>query len=266
MESVKTVFLKYLPMEILGVEHWQLIVLFFLVATLYSSVGFGGGSSYLALLALFAVDFLLTRSVALMCNITVVTGSVYIFYKKGYLDIRKSIPLVLLSVPLAFVGGYLPIKETSFYILLGGTLFFAGILTWFQPTPKNGNGNSTAHSNLTSSGIGGAIGLLSGMVGIGGGIFLAPLLYLVRWASPKAIAATSSLFILVNSISGLAGQLLKPGFKMDWYFALPLLVSVFIGGQLGVRLTSGKLPAIWVRRATALLILYVSSQLLMKYL
>jgi uncharacterized membrane protein YfcA len=149
---------------------------------------------------------------------------------------------------------------------LGGTLFFAGILTWFQPNASETGYNSNPLPIWKSLGIGGIIGLLSGMVGIGGGIFLAPVLYLFRWAGPKQIAATSSLFILVNSISGLAGQLLKPDFKMDWGFTLPLLFAVLIGGQIGTRITASKLPAIWVRRATSVLILYISTQLLIKYL
>lgn len=253
-------------MEFLSLEHWELFIFFLFIALLYSSVGFGGGSSYLAVLALFGVNFLLTRSVALICNITVVAGSVLVFHQKGLLDWRKSLPLVLTSVPMAFAGGYLPIKESSFYVLLGGTLFFAGILTWFQPW-LNGQVTSEKSANSwTDLGIGASIGFLSGMVGIGGGIFLSPVLYLLKWAPPKQIAAVSSLFILVNSVSGLAGQLTKPDFKMDWAFAIPLMVAVLIGGQAGARNTSRKLSPVWVRRATAILILYVSTQLLIKYL
>ncbi|TAK41097.1 MAG: sulfite exporter TauE/SafE family protein [Saprospiraceae bacterium] len=245
---------------------WELYFLFFLIALLYSSVGFGGGSSYLAILALFGVDYLLTHSTALFCNIAVVSGSVYIFHKKGHLDLKKTLPLVAASVPLAFVGGYLPIRENAFFILLGFTLLIAGILTWLKPQieklPQNPSGPKSKFQNPV---IGGGIGLLSGMVGIGGGIFLAPVLYLTRWAQPKTIAATSSLFILVNSIAGLGGQLAKPDFEIDLKFVLPLLACVILGGQIGVRIAVNHFPAIWVRRATALLIMYVGVRLLLKY-
>ena len=253
------------------IQHWELIVLFFFIAALYASVGFGGGSSYLAILALFGVNFLLTRSTALFCNITVVTSGVYIFYKNGHLDLRKALPLTIASVPLAFVGGYLPIQEKYFFILLGTALLIAAVLTWVQPpfkslAPPIPAAPEISKSNFRNLVIGGSIGLLSGIVGIGGGIFLAPVLYLTRWAEPKTVAATSSLFILLNSISGLAGQMAKPGFIMDWQFVLPLMLSVFLGGQLGARFAANRLPSLWVRRATALLIFYVSIRLVLKYL
>ncbi|MEZ4958576.1 MAG: sulfite exporter TauE/SafE family protein [Saprospiraceae bacterium] len=246
---------------------WEVYIFFFLVALTYSSVGFGGGSSYLAILALLDVNYLVTRSTALLCNIMVVTGGVYIFHKKGHLDWKKALPLTLASVPLAFVGGYLPLKERSFFLLLGATLLVAAFVTWLQPQLQERDfWHKRKQANTLSIAMGGGIGFLSGMVGIGGGIFLAPLLYLTRWSAPKTIAATSSLFILVNSISGLWGQMLKPDFKMDWHFALPLLAVVFLGGQIGSRLGAVRLPQIWVRRATALLILYVSIRILIKYL
>jgi uncharacterized protein len=246
--------------------HWELYFSFFLIALVYSSVGFGGGSSYLAILALFDVNYLLTRSTALLCNIAVVSGSVYIFHKKGHLDLKKALPLVAASVPLAFVGGYLPLRENAFFVLLGLTLLIAGILTWLRPQiEKRAQNAESRKSGIRNPAIGGGIGLLSGMVGIGGGIFLAPVLYLTRWAKPKTIAATSSLFILVNSIAGLGGQLAKPAFEMDLKFVLPLLVCVILGGQIGVRIAANRLPALWVRRATALLILYVGMRVLLKY-
>ncbi len=245
---------------------WEIYLFFFLIAMTYSSVGFGGGSSYLAVLALLDVNFLVTRSTALLCNVVVVTGGVYIFHKQGHLNWKKALPLTLASVPLAFIGGYLPLKERTFFLLLGATLLLAAIITWFQPQVQDKNfWEKHKHGDSVSIGMGGGIGLLSGMVGIGGGIFLAPLLYLTRWAVPKTIAATASLFILVNSIAGLGGQMAKPDFKMDWQFALPLLSVVFLGGQAGSRLGAVRMPQVWVRRATALLILYIAATLLIKY-
>ena len=243
---------------------WEIYLLFFFIAALYASVGFGGGSSYIAVLALFGADFLLIRSSSLLCNIVVVSFGTLIFYKQGHLDLKKALPLVIASVPMAFLGGYLPIEERTFFIMLGITLLVAALLTWWQPRFKNPT--EKKENPFFNPILGGGIGFLSGMVGIGGGIFLAPLLYLTRWAEAKTIAATASLFILLNSVAGVFGQLAKSNFQFDWKFALPLMVAVFLGGQIGSRLGAVKLPAIWVRRATAVLILYIGIQLLVKNL
>ncbi|MCF8246728.1 MAG: sulfite exporter TauE/SafE family protein [Saprospiraceae bacterium] len=249
--------------------NWEIYLIFFFIAALYASVGFGGGSSYIAVLAIFGVNFLLMRSSALLCNIVVVSFGTYIFHKNGFLDLRKALPLTLASVPVAFLGGYLPIQERTFFILLSSTLLLAALLTWWRPKsrpkPENQADKNTS-SQLFNLSVGSGIGFLSGMVGIGGGIFLAPVLYLTRWAEAKTIAATASLFILVNSISGILGQMAKPDFQIDWKFSIPLMIAVFLGGQLGSRLGAVKLPAIWVRRATALLIFYIGIQLLLKNL
>ena len=165
---------------------------------------------------------------------------------------------------MAFLGGYLPLKERTFFILLSFTLVLASLFTWWQPKDKTPG--TKPENPLLNPILGGGIGFLSGMVGIGGGIFLAPLLYLTRWAEAKTIAATASMFILVNSVAGILGQMAKPDFQIDWKFSLPLMVTVFLGGQLGSRLGAVKLPAIWVRRATAVLILYIGIQLLVKNL
>jgi uncharacterized protein len=248
-------------------EHWELYLLFFVIATFYSSVGFGGGSSYLAILALFGVDFLLLRSSALLCNIIVVTGGTYIFYKRGHLKWKKAIPLVLMSVPLAFIGGWLPVREAVFFIILGMTLLVAGLLMWFQrPISQEGRAKDLkAKSYFYNMSIGSSIGFLAGIVGIGGGIFLAPVLHLSRWDSSKTIAATASLFILANSIAGLAGQMAKPEFQLDWHFVLPLMVAVLLGGQIGSRLGAIRLNQLVVKKATAALILFVSLRILIKY-
>ncbi|MBK9015999.1 MAG: sulfite exporter TauE/SafE family protein [Saprospiraceae bacterium] len=241
---------------------WEIYLFFFFIAALYASVGFGGGSSYIAVLAFFGVNFLLVRSSALLCNIVVVIFGTLIFYRQGHLNWKKALPLVIASVPMAFLGGFLPIKERTFFILLAITLVLAGLLTWWQP--KANLPNARTESPLINPVLGGSIGFLSGMVGIGGGIFLAPLLYLTRWAEAKTIAATASLFILVNSIAGILGQIAKGSFQFDWKFSLPLLIAVFLGGQIGSRLGAVKLPTIWVRRATSLLICYIGIELLVK--
>lgn len=246
--------------------HWYVVLLFFVIAVLYSSVGFGGGSSYLAILALAGIAFTQLRSTALVCNIAVVAGNILLYYRRDLYDWKKVLPLTLISVPLAFLGGFLKISQTFFFLLLGFTLLFAAITMWISRRIVSRESSFQRNKPLENMGYGGIIGFISGMVGIGGGIFLAPLLHLRQWDTPKKIAATASLFILVNSIGGLAGQLLNPDFNLDWTLTGTLLITVFIGGQIGSRLSHQFFSPMQLKRATAILIAFVSLRILWKYL
>lgn len=246
-------------------DNWYLLVFFFIIAVLYSSVGFGGGSSYLAVLALTSLAFTQIRATALLCNIIVVTGNVIVYTKQQQYQWKKVIPLVLFSIPFAFIGGYLRISQTFFFILLGFTLLFAAITMWVSnKTVSTGNVNQLSTSKNAT--YGSIIGFISGMVGIGGGIFLAPLLHLTNWDTPKKIAATASFFILVNSISGLIGQYANPSFSVNWQLTSVLLIIVFAGGQIGNHLSNKLLTPILLKRATAILIAFVSLRILWKFL
>ena len=116
----------------MSTEILQLVALFFIVAAVYASAGFGGGSSYLAALSLFSIPMTAMRSTSLMCNIIVVAGGTYIFWKNGYFNVKKILPLVIASVPMAFIGGMTPIKERTFFLLLGGSLIVAAVLMLLQ--------------------------------------------------------------------------------------------------------------------------------------
>ncbi len=241
-----------------------LVAAFFLTALLYASVGFGGGSTYIALLVLAGVSAQLVPVVAPLCNLVVVSGGTIRFAREGLVPWRRVLPLVIVSAPLAYLGGLTPIKQATFIAILGASLFVAGLLLVFQRSrPVEATRETTS---IGDAALGGAVGYLSGLVGIGGGIFLSPLQHLMRWAPPRQIAATASVFIFVNSLAGLAGQLTKIGTAGLASLALfwPLLIAVLVGGQIGthagIRLFSE--PA--VRRATGILILYVSGQLLWK--
>ncbi|WP_323800895.1 sulfite exporter TauE/SafE family protein [Parasphingorhabdus sp.] len=246
-----------------------LALLFALTAALYASVGFGGGSTYIALLALAALDYQALPVIALLCNIIVVTGGTLRFQWRGLIDWPKIWPILLLSVPAAWLGGRMVLEQQSFMLLLGLSLAAAGLLLIIEPFIKRAgdsvrNGQWTGH-RLFAPAIGTGIGFLSGMVGIGGGIFLAPILLLTRWSDSRRIAATASVFILVNSIAGLSGQLMKSGLSSGGEAILaywPLFVGVLLGGQIGSILASKALPEIWIRRLTALLILYVAARIL----
>ena len=247
-------------------EQLELILLFFAVATVYASAGFGGGSSYLAAMALFGVNMTTMKSTALLCNLIVVIGGTYIFWKNGYLNFKKILPLSIASVPLAFWGGTIKLSEKTFFILLGVSLIIAAILMFLQKNIQDSTLNTKNDSVLLSSSIGGGIGFLSGMVGIGGGIFLSPVFNLLKWDTPKHIAATASFFILINSIAGLAGQLVQNKFTLDWAFALPLMFAVLIGGQLGSRFSALKFNQAIVRQVTAVLVLYAGVNVLWTHL
>ena len=248
-------------------ENWEIISLFFLIAVLYSSVGFGGGSSYLAVLALTSLVFTQIRAIALLCNIVVVTGGTYIYLQNNLFNWKKIIPLVLLSVPMAFLGGYLKISQNFFFILLGITLLIAALLMWISKyISKKSKNLNLKESVLKNASYGGSIGFISGMVGIGGGIFLAPLLHLTKWDTPKRIAATSSFFILVNSIAGLSGQYLNPNFSIEPTITILLMFTVLIGGQIGSRLSAKLISPIILKKITALLIAFVAFRILWKHL
>lgn len=247
-------------------NNWYIIVLFFTIAILYSSVGFGGGSSYLAILALTGIAFPQIRATALLCNIVVVSGNVVLFYQQKNIDLKKIIPLVLCSIPLAYLGGFLKINQQFFFILLGFTLLFAAITMWFSKKIASKNDIKKEQNTFKNVTFGGLIGFISGMVGIGGGVFLAPLLHLTNWDIPKKIAATASIFILVNSIAGLVGQYSNPDFQVNWHLTSILLITVFVGGQIGNRFSNSFFSPIQLKKATSILIAFVSLRILIKYL
>lgn len=241
-----------------------LAFLFFAAAGLYAAVGFGGGSTYIALLALSGMDYTLIPLIALTCNIIVVSGGTLRFQLRKLVDWPRIWPLLLLSVPAAWLGGLLAIDRELFLLLLGGSLAMAGLLllmeSWLRSTTLPSMRNMSQRTWFLPV-TGAAIGFLSGMVGIGGGIFLAPILLLSNWADSRRVAATASLFILVNSISGLTGQLAKSDWGqggLDIMSYWPLFVAVFLGGQIGSHLASKSLPEIWIKRLTAVLVLYVA--------
>ena len=236
---------------------------FFVTALLYASVGFGGGSTYSALLALSGLDYRLLPLISLACNIVVVVGGSIRFARAGLTPWRKALVIVALGAPASFVGGLTPIKEATFLTLLGGSLVLTS-LTMLIPVREKADGTPAKAARWMPLAAA-PLGYFAGLVGIGGGIFLSPLLHLARWHDARGIAATASLFILVNSLFGLAGQMAKNGpdlFGQALGAALPLLVAVVIGGQIGSLLAARLLPPQWIRWLTALLVLVVGVRLL----
>ena len=236
-----------------------LAILFLITAILYSSVGFGGGSTYLALLLIWGVPYLMFPVIALSCNIIVVSGNCYNYIRAGNLNLRLLIPYLIGSIPMAYVGGSLPIDKRLFEILLFLVLAAAGTLLlsnfkFYDDKEENYRKIPITLSIL----IGAALGFFSGVVGIGGGIFLSPILFLVRAGRPKHIVTVASLFILINSISGIIGQLTKNDVLTEvqnyWY----LLATVLIGGQVGNFLNLKIFPTRVLAMLTGILVIFVA--------
>ncbi|MBS1689210.1 MAG: sulfite exporter TauE/SafE family protein [Bacteroidetes bacterium] len=248
-------------------QHFELIFFFLIIAFVYASVGFGGGSSYLAVLALYALPFQEIRLTALLCNIIVVSGGVIIFLRKGQVNWRKILPLVLASIPMAYAGARIKLSQDVFFIILGISLLIAAVLLWLKTRKSNDITIAERKYDIVKDALlGGAIGFLSGMVGIGGGIFLSPLLNLMKWDTPKKIAATASVFILVNSISGIVGQVSQLPGNINFIRILFLCVAVFVGGQIGSNMGAVKFNQLVVRRITALLVFAAGIEVLHKHL
>lgn len=243
--------------------YYQIAILFFIVALIYSSVGFGGGSSYLAILSLYGIAFPQMRLIALICNIIVVSGGTIVFMKHKQIAWKKTLPLIITGVPLACLGAIVRLHENIYFIILGITLIVAAILLWIKPAEIK---DYAQKINYAKQGlIGGSIGFLSGMVGIGGGIFLSPILNLSGWGTAKQIAAAASVFILANSIAGIAGQL-SASPDVDIKMTVALCLAVFAGGQIGSNIGTVKFNLTTVRRVTAIVVLVAGAEVLVKHL
>ena len=236
-----------------------LSILFFVTAILYSSVGFGGGSTYLALLLIWDIPYYIFPVLALVCNVIVVSGNSINYIRTGNLNSKLLLTYLIGSIPFAFIGGSIVIEKNFFEIILFIVLSLAGFFllisnrNYSEKIIKINNINP-----LFSIMIGSVIGFTSGIVGIGGGIFLSPILFLLKAAYPKQIVTTASLFILLNSISGIFGQLTKDNILNELFNYYPLFLAVLIGGQIGnflnLKFLSNRLLAI----LTSLLVIFVS--------
>ena len=243
----------------MSVEY--LPIVFFLIALFYSSVGFGGGSSYLAILSLFLTDFYEIRSTALVLNICVVTIGTLFFIKNRVFNLKKFWPFLAASIPMAYLGAQLRLSKTSFFMVLGIALVLAGIFMLLRFVKKKMD--TYEFSNPKKLLLGGSIGLLSGVSGIGGGIFLSPVLNLLKWANPRTIASLASVFILVNSISGVIGLNMAGTFKWNNELMLQLVVAVVLGGSIGSYLTNKKFNLKFLGVLTSILVLYVGLRLIL---
>jgi uncharacterized protein len=237
----------------------MLSFLFFLTAILYSSVGFGGGSTYLAFLLIWGIPYQIFPVIALCCNIIVVSGNCFNYIRAGNVNLKLLTPYLISSIPLAFIGGSISIDKNIFEILLFIVLFLAGslLLIKFQ-SYDDSKKDYKKIPKIISFFIGGLIGFTSGVVGIGGGIFLSPILFLIKAGKAKHIATTASLFILINSLAGVAGQFTKNFILNEITNYLPLFFVVFLGGQIGNFLNLKIFPGRILALLTSALVMFVA--------
>ena len=236
-----------------------LSILFFVTALIYSSVGFGGGSTYLAILLIWGVPYTIFPVIALVCNIIVVSGNSVNFIRSKNINFNLLFPYLIGSIPFAFIGGSITIEKSLFEILLFCVLLVAGIFLLIESKSFNKEQiKINKIPRLISISIGSIIGFMSGLVGIGGGIFLSPLLFLMKAGYPRHITSSASLFILINSIFGIAGQLTKDQILDQVTNYWPLFLAVLIGGQIGsllnIKFLSNKILAL----LTSFLVIFVA--------
>jgi uncharacterized membrane protein YfcA len=236
-------------------DFWLLLVLLGTMAFLYASVGHGGASGYLAVLALFSVAPAVMKQSALLLNLGVSLMSFIAFYQQGFFKWRLFWPFALGSIPAAFLGARIPLSDSSYKQILGVCLLIA-VLRMLVSLRESSAKPLPLWAGLTA---GSLIGLLSGMIGIGGGIILSPVLLLFRWANLKEAAAVSALFIFVNSIAGLAG--LKTWIPLDDTSLIYWLAASLIGGFLGARWGAGVASNSKVKWVLALVLIIASVKL-----
>lgn len=247
------------------VTDWVAGILFFCVAFLYSSVGHGGASGYLAIYSLFFTLYTPSQisTSALVLNLLVAGTSFISFLRERHFSLQLTLPFLLSSIPFAFIGGMIQVSDKTYTFLLAGVLLFAGIRLFFwKPV---GTSNATPQNppkSIVAIPFGGGIGIVSGIVGVGGGIFLSPLILFLRWADPKKTAATSACFILVNSLAGLLGRAARPGIYSTCLYP-PYLIAAFLGGLVGSYWGSKRFSGWTLRRILGIVLLISSIKLIL---
>jgi uncharacterized protein len=238
-------------------------LIFFAIAVVYSIVGLGGSSSYLAVMVLMDVPQHLIPKIALTCNLIVVTAGSYHFGRAGYFSTKVLLPFAASSVPVAFVAATFTLSREIFVIVLAVTLLLAGLRLLLTPRIAGRAMAELPAGTVWRWGLplGAVLGAIAGIVGMGGGIFLAPLLTILRWGTAREIAATAAGFVMVTSVAALAGHLIKSSDMFEFGSYIYLYPAVLIGGLIGSRLGARRLSVGVVRGLTAVLVLFVSANL-----
>lgn len=230
----------------------------FVIAFLYSSVGHAGASGYIAVMTLFSMAPATIKPIALSLNILVASIGTYQFWRAGHFSWQLFWPFALLAMPLAFLGGYLNLPAPIFKVMVGLVLLYSAARFLLRPPTEQ---DTRAPRIPVALFTGGAIGLFAGLTGTGGGIFLTPLLLFMHWAKTKSAAAVSALFILVNSIAGLLGNLAST--RHFPAFALVLVVAAGAGGTLGAYCGSRRFDPLLIKRFLAAVLLIAGTKLIL---
>jgi uncharacterized membrane protein YfcA len=246
----------------LSINLYAIAALFMLVAMAYSSVGLGGGSSYVALLAIFGFSHAVIPMVSLTLNLLATTAAGYNFIRQRHASLRLVTPFLLFSMPMAYLGGSLQVpKEVFLWLLLLCLCFVAArIYLWKETAITARIGSSTRL--VISALVGAALGLVAGVVGIGGGIFLVPLIIILGLGTPKQAAACGVIFIWLNSVAGLASRL--QFHAVDWLDYTPLYIGVMLGGALGSYLGSSRLSSDTMEKVLGAIVIVAIVTLLRK--
>lgn len=227
------------------------------IAFLYSSVGHAGASGYIAVMTLFGLSAATIKPTALVLNILVASIGTWQFWRAGHFSWRLFWPFAVLAIPMAFVGGYLNLPTHAFKVVVGIVLLCSAFFFIFRPS-----NDTEAHppKAVVAIPVGGALGLLAGLTGTGGGIFLTPLMLIMRWGLTKPTAAVSALFIWVNSIAGLAGN--ASSTKNFPKFALILVVATLVGGTVGSYFGSRRFNHLVIKRLLAVVLIVAGIKLI----
>ena len=239
-------------------EHLLLVAAILLIAFLYSSVGHAGASGYIAVMSLASLSPAVIKPTALVLNILVASIGSWQFLRAGHFSWKLFWPFALLSVPFAFVGGYLDLPAHAFKLLVGAVLLLSALYFFWQP---HNDSVRSEPSKPVALGAGSVLGLFAGLTGTGGGIFLTPLLLIMRWARTRNAAAASAVFILVNSIAGLLGNLSATS-KIP-QLALPLALAAVVGGTAGSYLGSNRFPPALIKRLLAVVLVIAGLKLML---
>ena len=247
-----------------GIQNVDFLIALCLMlgAILYTSVGHAGSSVYIATMSLFGVPAQVIKPTALVLNIIVSSYTSIRYISAKLFDLKLYIPLAVGAIPMAFLGGSIDLPSNVYKPIVGAILFFAGIMFLFQLNPQETR--EPKHPPVAISVLTGAvIGLLSGLTGTGGGIFLSPLIIFFAWTSVKGASGTAALFILTNSVFGLLGHISSVSELPDalWLFAIAVIVGALIGTRLGIKQFSNEM----VKRALGAVLIIASTKLIFNW-
>jgi uncharacterized membrane protein YfcA len=241
-----------------GYDPW-LLLLILAAAVLYSSVGHGGASGYLAVMGLYGIAPAFMKPAALTMNIAVSGLVWWRLYRSGVFNQRLFLPFALASVPLALLGGALKVHDSTYFLIVGVALCIAALRMFLHPQDAPATGTPAVGASLA---IGGVLGFLSGLTGVGGGIFLSPVLLFLRWTSMRENAAIAAAFIFVNSVAGLTGHVLSGAGFPDG--TPPLVAAAFLGGILGSEFAVRRLPPTMLKRLLGVVLFIAGAKLLVR--